>query len=103
MAPHDISIIMYLLESEPVKVSAKGVAYLREGIEDVAFLDMLFPNKTMAHVQLSWLDPHKIRKTTIVGSKKMVVFDDMSPSEMIRIYDKGLVQSLPEPFPAGFT
>ena len=93
LAPHDISIIMYLLESEPVKVSARGVAYLQEGIEDVVFLDMFFPNKIMAHVQLSWLDPHKIRKTTIVGSKKMVVFDDMDQLEMLRIYDKGVVNN----------
>jgi predicted dehydrogenase len=93
LAPHDISIIMYLLESEPISVSARGEAYLQDGVEDVVFLDMFFPNKVMAHVQLSWLDPHKIRKTTIVGSKKMVVFDDMDPSEMIRIYDKGVTNN----------
>jgi len=90
LAPHDISIIMYLLESEPINASAKGQSYLQEGIEDVVFLNMEFPNKIMANVQLSWLDPHKIRKTTIVGSKKMVVFDDTDQSEMIRIYDKGV-------------
>ena len=90
LAPHDISIIMYLLESEPITVNAVGQSYLQDGIEDVAFLNMTFPNNIMAHVQLSWLDPHKIRKTTIVGSKKMVVFDDMDTSEMIKIYDKGV-------------
>jgi len=90
LAPHDISIITYLLESEPENVSARGHAYLREGIEDVVFLNLLFPNKVMAQIQLSWLDPHKIRRTTIVGSEKMVVFDDMDPTEMIRIYDKGV-------------
>ena len=89
-APHDISIIMYLLGSEPENVSARGQAYLQSGIEDVVFVNLLFPDKVMAHIQLSWLDPHKLRRTTIVGSKKMAVFDDMEPTEMIRIYDKGV-------------
>lgn len=91
LAPHDISIIMYLLESEPIDVSVRGQSYLQKDVEDVVFLNMVFPNKIMAHVQLSWLDPHKIRRTTIVGSKKMAVFDDMDQSEMIRIYDKGVL------------
>ncbi len=90
-APHDISIIMYLLESEPENVSARGQAYLQDGIDDVVFVNLLFPDKVMAQIQLSWLDPHKIRRTTIVGSKKMAVFDDMEPTEMIRVYDKGVV------------
>jgi len=90
LAPHDISIIMYLLESEPIDVSAKGQSYLQKGVEDVVFLNMVFPDKIMAHVQLSWLDPHKIRRTTIVGSEKMAVFDDMDQSEMIRVYNKGV-------------
>ncbi len=90
-APHDISIIMYLLEAEPENVSARGQAYLQDGIDDVVFVNLLFPDKVMAQIQLSWLDPHKIRRTTIVGSKKMAVFDDMEPTEMIRIYDKGVV------------
>jgi predicted dehydrogenase len=91
LAPHDISIIMYLLESEPIDVSVRGQSYLQKDVEDVVFLNMVFPNKIMAHVQLSWLDPHKIRRTTIVGSKKMAVFDDQDQSEMIRIYDKGVL------------
>ena len=90
-APHDISIITYLLESEPENVSARGQAYLQSEIEDVVFLNLQFPGKIMAQIQLSWLDPHKIRRTTIVGSEKMAVFDDMEPTEMIRIYDKGVV------------
>ena len=89
-APHDISIIMYLLEAEPENVSARGQAYLQDSVEDVVFLNLLFPDKVMAQIQLSWLDPHKIRRTTIVGSEKMAVFDDMEPTEMIRIYDKGV-------------
>ena len=92
-APHDISIVTYLLESEPENVSARGQAYLQDGIEDVVFLNLLFPGKIMAQIQLSWLDPHKIRRTTIVGSEKMAVFDDMEPTEMIRIYDKGVVNN----------
>jgi len=89
-APHDVSIIMYLLDSKPLNVSARGQDYLQKGIEDVVFLNMLFPGKIMAQAQLSWLDPHKIRRITIVGSRKMAVFDDQEPSEMIRIYDKGI-------------
>lgn len=92
-APHDISIIMYLLGAEPENVSARGQAYLQDDIEDVVFLNLLFPGKVMAQIQLSWLDPHKIRRTTIVGSEKMAVFDDMEPTEMIRIYDKGVVNN----------
>jgi predicted dehydrogenase len=90
LAPHDISIIMYLLEAEPESVSAQGKAYLQENVEDVVFVNLQFTGKVMAHIQLSWLDPHKIRRTTIVGSKKMAVFDDMDPTEVIRIYDKGV-------------
>lgn len=89
-APHDLSIIMYLLDMEPESVSARGQAYLQKGIEDVAFVNLQFPNKIMAQIQLSWLDPHKIRKTTVVGSKKMAVFDDMEATEMLKIYDKGV-------------
>lgn len=91
LAPHDISIIIHLLGLEPENVSARGQSYLQDGIEDVVFLNLAFPGKVMAQIQLSWLDPHKIRRTTIVGSKKMVVFDDMEPTEKIRIYDKGVV------------
>ena len=97
LAPHDISILIYLLGAEPENVSARGQAYLQDGIEDVVFLNLLFPGKVMAQIQLSWLDPHKIRRTTIVGSEKMAVFDDMEPTEMIRIYDKGVVLAVGDP------
>jgi len=89
-APHDISVILYLLDSHPVEVSAIGKDYLRKGVEDVVFLTLRFANGTLAHCHVSWLDPHKIRKFTVVGSKKMAVFDDMESSEKIRIYDKGV-------------
>jgi len=89
-APHDISIMNYLLDSQPVRVSADGQSYIRDGIEDVAFMTLHYPNKIMAHVHASWLDPHKDRMLTIVGSQKMVVFNDTESSEKIRIVDKGV-------------
>ncbi|MCD4690204.1 gfo/Idh/MocA family oxidoreductase, partial [bacterium] len=89
-APHDISIILYLLNEEPVEVAARGAAYIQPGIEDVVFLWMRFANDQLAQIHVSWLDPHKMRRTTLVGSKKMVVFDDMQSGEKIRIYDKGV-------------
>jgi predicted dehydrogenase len=89
-APHDLSVILHLLDEEPVDVSARGSAFLQNGIEDVVFMDLRFPKGRQAHVHVSWLDPHKLRKFTVVGSKKMVVFDDMEASEKIRIYDKGV-------------
>ncbi len=91
-APHDISIILHLLEEDPVRVTATGSSYLRKGIEDVAFMVLYFEDGKMAHVHVSWLDPHKIRQLTVVGSKKMVVFDDAGAAEKIRIYDKGIDQ-----------
>ena len=88
-APHDISVILYLLGKEAVDVSARGQCYLRKNIEDVVFLSINFADGTTGHVHVSWLDPHKVRKTTIVGNKKMAVFDDMEASEKLRVYDKG--------------
>jgi predicted dehydrogenase len=89
-APHDVSIILFLLEKDPVRVTATGSAYLQPGIEDVAFMTMHFGDGTMAHIHVSWLDPHKDRKLVVVGSKKMAVFNDSEASEKIRIYDKGV-------------
>ncbi len=89
-APHDISVALHLLQDEPVDVSARGACYLQPGIEDVVFLTLRFAGGQMAHVHISWLDPHKVRKVTLVGSKKMAVFDDMDPSEKIRIHDKSI-------------
>lgn len=88
-APHDVSSILYMLGQEPTDVSARGQSYLQKGIEDVVFLSLNFANKAMAHIQVSWLDPHKTRKITIVGSRKMAVFDDLEANEKLRIYDKG--------------
>jgi predicted dehydrogenase len=88
--PHDISVALYLLQARPVSVAARGRSYLQPGIEDVVFLTMEFPTGAMAHVQMSWLDPHKERRLTVVGSKRMVVFDDMQPREKLKIFDKGV-------------
>lgn len=89
LAPHDVSVACYLFDAEPVSVSASGQAYLREGVEDVVFANLKFADGRMAHIHVSWLDPHKIRKVTLVGSQKMIVFDDMEAAEKIRVYDKG--------------
>jgi predicted dehydrogenase len=89
-APHDISVILHLLGQTPVSVSARGESYLQQGIEDVVFVNMKFADRKMAQLQLSWLDPHKVRKITIVGSKKMVVFDDVESTEKLKIFDKGV-------------
>ena len=89
-APHDISLIMFLLEKLPVSVTSTGAAYLQKNIEDVSFLTLHFDDKTMAHIHVSWLDPHKERKLTVVGSKMMAVFDDTQSTEKIRLYDKGV-------------
>jgi len=89
-APHDISIILYLLEKDPVRVTSTGSAYLQPGIEDVVFTTLHFGDGTMAHIHVSWLDPYKDRKMVVVGSKKMAAFDDSQAAEKIRIYDKGV-------------
>ncbi|MDP6547030.1 MAG: Gfo/Idh/MocA family oxidoreductase, partial [Phycisphaerae bacterium] len=89
LAPHDISVACYLFDAEPVSVSASGHDYLQNGIEDVVFANLKFADGKMAHIHVSWLDPHKIRRITLVGSQKMVVFDDMEAAEKIRVYDKG--------------
>src|SRR5712691_1125628 len=88
LAPHDVSALLYLLGKEPTDVAARGQSYLRRGIADVVFITLNFDDEALAHIHVSWLDPHKIRKMTIVGSKKMVGFDDMENTEKMRIYDK---------------
>jgi predicted dehydrogenase len=87
--PHDISIMNFLVGDTPESVAARGCAYLQPGIEDVVFVNLRYPGGRMGQIQLSWLDPHKVRKLTLVGSRKMAVFDDMEAAEKIRIYDKG--------------
>ena len=89
-APHDLSVMLYLLGGEPVDVSARGQAFLQPGIEDVVFTYLRWEDGRMAHAHVSWLDPHKIRRFTVVGSKRMAMFDDMEPSEKVKVYDKGV-------------
>ncbi len=89
LAPHDVSIASYVLGMEPIAVSAWGEAYVQREIEDVVFMSLLFPDRIKVHIQVSWLDPHKVRKTTVVGKKKMIVYDDIS-DDKITIYDKGI-------------
>ncbi|MCO4769239.1 MAG: Gfo/Idh/MocA family oxidoreductase [Deltaproteobacteria bacterium] len=89
LAPHDLSIILHLLDSSPVTISARGAAYLRPEIEDVVFANVKFEGGQMAEVHTSWLDPHKSRLLTLVGSRRMVTFDDTAPREKVRVYDKG--------------
>ena len=88
LAPHDISIILYLLDELPEAVGCQGKAHVAPGIEDVTNMSLNFPNGGFATIQSSWLDPNKIREMTIVGSKKMLVYDDIEPLEKIKIYDK---------------
>jgi predicted dehydrogenase len=89
-APHDISIIQYWLgDPVPLSVSRRGMAYMQNGIDDVVFLSVTYPGKIMANIHVSWLDPQKVRKIIVVGSKKMVVYDDVA-DDKIAIYDKGI-------------
>lgn len=90
LAPHDISVILYLFDSVPASVSARGEGYLQAGNPDVVFATLHFPDRRMGQIHVSWLDPNKLRKLTVVGSRKMVVMDDMEPTEKIKIYDKGV-------------
>jgi predicted dehydrogenase len=92
LAPHDISILCTWLEREPVSVNASGVAHLQPGIEDVVFITVQFDGGVVGHIQSSWLDPNKVREATVVGSKKMLVYDDVSPEAKLRLYDKGIVR-----------
>src|SRR5438874_2084869 len=88
LAPHDVSILMHVLQLDPIAVSARGSASIMPGVHDVAYIEVRFPGNILAHVHLSWLDPCKVRRVTIVGSKKMVVCDGLADVERIRIYDK---------------
>ena len=90
---HDLSVVLYLLDEEPSEVVAHGHAFLTPGVEDVVFCYLRFPSGRIAHMHLSWLDPHKMRKITVVGREKMAVFDDMELEHKVTIYDKAPEQS----------
>ena len=87
LAPHDISIILHILEEFPVVVNCQGNAHVTQGIEDVTNISLSFRHKRFATIQSSWLEPKKIREMTIVGTRRMIVYDDLQPHEKIRIYD----------------
>ncbi len=89
-APHDISIMNYWFGQEPVRVSARGFSYLSPAVEDVVFMTLEYPNGVGAHLHLGWLDPRKVRLMSLVGSKKMLVYDDVSLDAKIQLYDKGV-------------
>jgi len=96
VAPHDISIVNHVLGEDPVRARAMGRSFLQPGIEDVVFAVFEYPGGAVAHVHSSWLDPSKVRRTTFVGSKKMVVYDDIESEGKIKIYDKGVRRTTPE-------
>ncbi|HEY3071157.1 MAG TPA: Gfo/Idh/MocA family oxidoreductase [Gaiellaceae bacterium] len=89
LGAHDLSVILHLVEEEPLEAWARGESFLNPGVEDVVFCYLRFPSGIVAHMHLSWLDPHKMRRMTVVGDKKMAVFDDMEPERKVTVYDKG--------------
>jgi predicted dehydrogenase len=93
LGAHDVSVILRLAAEEPVECSAVGASYVKPGVEDVVFAFMRFESGLTAHMHLSWLDPHKERRFTVVGSKRMATFDDMELERKLTIYDKGFDES----------
>jgi predicted dehydrogenase len=93
LGAHDVSVVLYLAEEEPWEFVAHGESYVRDGVEDVVFCFLRFPSGLSAHLHLSWLDPHKERRFTVVGSRRMATFDDMAIEGKLKIYDKGFDQS----------
>ena len=94
LGAHDVSVLLHLAQDEPYELSARGESYMREGVEDVVFGFLRFRSGLAAHLHLSWLDPHKERRFTIVGSKRMATFDDMDTERKITVYDKGFDPSV---------
>jgi predicted dehydrogenase len=93
LGAHDVSVLLFLAGEEPHEAIARGESYVREGVEDVVFCFLRFPSGLSAHLHLSWLDPHKERRFTIVGSKRMATFDDMALEGKLTIYDKGFEEA----------
>jgi len=89
LAPHDISILLYLLDKKPEKIKVQAHAHVQSNIEDVAHLDLEFADGMNAHIHVSWLHPCKIRRVTVIGDARMVVYDDTNSAEMIKVYNKG--------------
>lgn len=95
LAPHDLSIMDYLLGKEPQAVYATGACHAGNGIEDIAYIDLKFDNNQIAHFHVSWLSPVKVRQVLVGGTKKMIAYDDLQPMEKLRIYDKGITVDQP--------
>jgi predicted dehydrogenase len=93
LGAHDVSVLLHLAGEEPSEVEARGESYMREGVEDVVFCYLRFPSGLAAHLHLSWLDPHKERRFTVVGSRQMATFDDMAQTRKVTVYDKGFDES----------
>jgi predicted dehydrogenase len=89
LGAHDVSVALHLIGEEPQECLAQGASYVREGVQDVVFCYLRFPSGVVAHLHLSWLDPHKERRLTVVGSRRMATFDDMQIEGKLTIYDKG--------------
>ncbi len=89
LGAHDVSVVLFLAGEEPTEVVAHGQSYVRPGVQDVVFCFMRFPSGLVAHLHLSWLDPHKERRFTVVGSRRMATFDDMELERKLTVYDKG--------------
>jgi predicted dehydrogenase len=89
LGAHDVSVVLHLIGEEPVECVAQGASYVREGVEDVVFCYLRFPSGVVAHLHLSWLDPHKERRMTVVGARRMATFDDMLVEGKLTVYDKG--------------
>jgi len=92
LGAHDVSVVLRLAGEEPTEVHAHGESYMRDGVEDVVFCYLRFPSGLAAHMHLSWLDPHKERRFTVVGSRRMATFDDMEIDRKVTVYDKGFDQ-----------
>ncbi len=90
LAPHDLSILMYWLQAVPVRVSARGRSFHGEELEDVAFLTVEFPDHLLTQIQVSWLAPSKLRRTSVIGRQKMVIYDDLEPVEKVKVFDRGV-------------
>ena len=96
-APHDFSILNYWLDAQPLSVQARGFSYIQQDVEDVVFCTVTYPDGIGAHLHLGWLDPRKVREMTVVGSQKMVVFDDVAPSAKVQLYDSRISRRVPGP------
>lgn len=94
LAPHDVSILNYIFDAAPLSVRSLGQSFIKPGIEDVVFLYYEYPSGSVAHVHVSWLDPSKVRRVTVVGEKKMAVYDDLDNEQKLKVYDRGFDSTL---------